>query len=139
MKTRAGFTLIEVLLATAIMGAGLLVILSSLGPSLAMIGASKQYQEVQWVFGLSMLKHPMTDFENLEDIVIEEDSDLAEEDGSLGEGYVFSRTIDEKTIEDEKFDDGLYVVRSRVQWGEGDAHEEIIHLIYKKGGGSYPP
>ncbi len=139
MKTRSGFTLIEVLLATAIMGAGLLVILSSLGPPLAMIGASKQYQEVQWVFGLAQLKHPMTEFENLEDIVVEDDEELAEEEDTLGEGYVFSRDIDEKTIEDEKFDDGLYIVRSRVRWGEGDAFEEIVQLVWKKGGGPYPP
>ena len=147
MKKSRGFTLIEVLIATVILGTGLLAIFSGLTPCLAMITASKRFQEVQWVFGLGQLKHPMTEFEEVGDLVVEDDADLAEDDAdlaedgsSIGEGYVFSRTVDEKALEDEDRDDGLYVVRTKVSWGEGDdASEEIVQLVWKKDGGEYTP
>ncbi len=140
MMNRRGFTLIEVLIATVILGAGLLAIFTGLTPCLAMIDASRRFQEVRWVFDRGLLKHPVTDVEELEDLEVEEDDELAEEEGGIGEGYVFSRWIEEKEVEDGKPDDGLYVLHTRVSWGEGeDACEEIVQLIWKKDGGSYPP
>lgn len=135
-----GFTLIEVLLATVILGAGIIAIFTSISPCLAMITASKRIQEVQWVYSLGLLKHPITDFEEVEDLVVEDDSELALEESTLGEGYVFSRSVDEKIIEEGSVDDGLYTVRTRVKWGEGaDGFEEIIQLVWKKDGGEYTP
>lgn len=140
MKTsRNGFSLIEVLIATVILGAGLLAIFSGLVPCLAMIDASRRFQDVRWAFDRGLLKHPIGTFEELEDLEVEEDSELAEEGSTIGEGYVFTRTIDEKEVEEGGPDDGLYVVRSRISWGEGeDSSEEIVRLVWKKGGGSYP-
>lgn len=139
-RATGGFSLIEVLIATVILGAGLLAVLSGLVPCLAVVTASRRYQEVRWVMGLGQLKHPLTDFEELEDLEVEEDDELADEESTLGEGYVFSRKIDEKTVEEGEDDDGLFVLRTEVRWGEGpDDHEEIVQLIYKKDGGSYPP
>ena len=139
-RASGGFSLIEVLIASVILGVGLLAVLSGIVPCLAVVTSSRRYQEVRWVMGLGQLKHPLTAFEELEDLEVEEDDELADEDSTLGEGYVFSRKIDEKTVEEGDDDDGLFVLRTQVRWGEGaDDCEEIVQLVYKKDGGSYPP
>ncbi len=140
MKNNHGFTLVEVLLASAILAMGMLAIFASLTPCIAMINISKQFQEVRWVMGVAELKYPFADFEDIEDIVVEETDDFGDQNEAITSGYRFSRTIDEKVIEDDIPDDGLYVVRTRVSWGESEeASEEIVQLVWKKDGGDYPP
>lgn len=137
---KGGFSLIEVLIATAILAVGLLAIFSALSPALAIFSASKRLQGVQWVMALGELKHPVAGFGELEDLVVEEDDDLSIDDEKLGEGYTFEREIDEKTIEedDKDYDDGIYVMRTRIAWGDGDDEcEEFIQLIWKKDAGGY--
>ncbi len=140
MKNNHGFTLVEVLLASAILAMGMLAIFASLTPCIAMINISKQFQEVRWEMGVAELKYPFADFEDIEDIVVEETDDFGDQNEAITSGYRFSRTIDEKVIEDDIPDDGLYVVRTRVSWGESEeASEEIVQLVWKKDGGDYPP
>ncbi|MBR0057355.1 MAG: prepilin-type N-terminal cleavage/methylation domain-containing protein [Kiritimatiellae bacterium] len=137
-----GFSLIEVLIATAILAVGLLAVFSALSPSLAIFSASRRLQEVQWVMALGELKHPVAAFEDLEDLVVEEDGDLSFEDEKLGEGFTFSRTIDEKIIDDDDKDndDGIYVMRTRISWGDSDEEaEEFVQFVWKKDAGGYEP
>ena len=142
MRSRCdgGFSLIEVLIATAILAVGLLAVFSSLSPALSIFAASQRLQEMQWVLALGELKHPVAGFEELEDLVVEEDDDLSFDGEELGSGCVFSRTIDEKEIEEEEDDDGIYVLRTKVVWdGKEDTAEELVRLIWKKGAGGYTP
>ena len=60
---------------------------------------------------------------------IEEDVPV-DKDSSLAEGFVFSRTVDEKPDPEEGVeDDGLYVVRTVVTWADGKEREEIIRYL----------
>lgn len=132
---KAAFTLVEVLVAAMILGVGLVSLLTGLTACLRTIKVAGDFQGVQWVFGLAQLAYPVTDVEELEDLVVEPDDQLAE-------GYVFQRSIDEKLIDDvEADDDGLYVMRSRVSWGNGGdgEYEELVQYIWKKGAGEYTP
>lgn len=141
-RQSGGFSLIEVLIATAILAVGLLAVFSSMSPSMAVFAAARQLQDIQWVRDLGELKHPVADFDELEDLVVEEDDDLAIDDETLGKGYTFARSIDEKIIEDEDkdFDDGIYVMRSKVSWGESEEEcEEFVQLIWSKEAGGYEP
>ncbi len=146
MKTKGGFTLVEVLLATAILAVGLIAIFSAITPCLVMISASKQFQEVRWVLGMAEVKYPLADFEDIEDIIVEETDDFGDEEKVLSDGYKFERTVDRKVFENSiddtssDIDDGILVVRTKVSWGDSDEmKEEIVQLVWKKDAGEWDP
>lgn len=121
---RAGFTLIEILIATIVLSLGLMTLMVSLGNCAAMMTLAKEYQDAQYVFSLGELKYPIVETTDVEkDLPVDPDSDLVD-------GYVFERTVDEKKLETNQTDDGLYVVRTRVTWGEGpDQTEELVRYV----------
>ena len=122
----AGFTLLEVMLAVIILGGALAVLYRSIIVNVRMIDVSRERQEVVYVFSLGELEYPLRDIED-----IEEDA-VVDPDSSLKEGYVFERTIDEKEDPEEGVeDDGLYVVRTTVTWGDGRNTEEIVRYLRK--------
>lgn len=126
-------TLIEVLLAAALLGLGLVTLLGGLSSCLAVMRAAGEFQSAQWALSLGELTYPVTAVEEVEDLVVDEDIELDE-----GFSVSFSRTVDPKEVEDELTDDGLYVVRTRIAWGaggEGQA-EELVSYVWHKGGGS---
>lgn len=121
---RSGFTLIEILIATMILALGLMTLMISLSNCAVMMTLSKEYQDAQYVFSLGELKYPMVESTDVEeDLPVDPDPDLVE-------GYVFERTVDEKELETNEVDDGLYVVRTRVSWGTGsDQSEELVRYV----------
>ena len=124
-------TLVEVLLAAALLGLGLVTLLGGLSSCLAVLRASREFQSAQWALSLGELTYPVTEVKEVEDLNVDADS-------SLVEGFTFSRTVDPKEVVDEQTDDGLYVVRTRIAWGaggEGQA-EELVSYVWHKGGGS---
>lgn len=127
--SRSGMTLIEVLLAAAMLGLGLTTLLSGISSCLAVMRASREFQEAQWAMSLGELTYPLTAIQSIEDIVVDADS-------SLVDGFTFSRSVDEKDISDSLKDDGLYVVRTRISWGAGGEgqSEELVGYIWHKDG-----
>lgn len=125
-RRQAGFTLIEILLATIILSLGIMVLMTSMGNCAKMMMISKEYQDIQYVFDLGELKYPLlptNDPEN--DLPVDPDSDLVE-------GYTFQRTVDEKDLDSNQVDDDLYLVRTRVTWGPGDEdYEELVRYVRK--------
>jgi len=124
MRTDAGFTLIEILLATMILAMGLVSLMASLGQCAQMMSASKEFQDAQYVFALGELKYPL-----LETNKVEEDLPV-DPDSTLVEGYTFERTVDEKELDTNQVDDNLYIVRTRVTWGTGENdYEELVRYV----------
>ena len=121
---RSGFTLIEVLIATLILAFGLMMLMTGLGNCAAMMSLSKEYQDAQYVFSLGELKYPIKESTDVvKDLTVEADTDLVE-------GYEFERTVDEKKLETNETDDGLYTVRTRVSWGKGENQsEELVRYV----------
>ncbi|MEG1479640.1 MAG: prepilin-type N-terminal cleavage/methylation domain-containing protein [Kiritimatiellia bacterium] len=123
---RRGFTLLEVILAVIILGAGLTAIYKSIIVNVRMVEVSRNRQEVAYVFSLGEMRHPLRDIKDIEkEIPVDSDT-------SLVEGFTFSRTVDEKEDPEEGVeDDGLYVVRTVVSWDNERQREEIIRYIRK--------
>lgn len=123
---RAGFTLLEMMIAVIILGGALTVLYRAIIVNARMVTLSRERQEVAYVFSLGELEYPLSDIED-----IEEDAPV-DPDSSLKEGYTFERTLDEKEDPEEGVtDDGLYVVRTVVTWGNGLNREEIVRYIRK--------
>lgn len=127
-QARAGFTLLEVILAVIILGGGLTVLYRSVIVSARMIALSREREQVAYVFSLADLQYPLRDIEDIED-----DAPV-DPDGSLLEGYVFERTVDERDdfLDEDVEDDRLYVVRSVVTWDDGRQREEIVRYLRQK-------
>lgn len=135
--TRAGFTLVEILIATMILSIGIMVLLTGVGNCAKMMLLSKQFQEVQYIFTLVDLKYPIEATDNIEeDIPVASVSatELVETASpqmrEVLERYTFERTVDEKELETNQVDDGLYIVHSIVTWGPGDEdREELLRYV----------
>ncbi len=126
-RGRAGMTLIEVLLAAAILALGLTSLLIGISSCLAVMRASREFESAQWVLGAGELKYPIRPVEDLAELNVDGDTDLAE-------GYRFEREVQEKELLASDEDDGLYELRTRVLWGGGGPgqSEEVVRLVWKR-------
>lgn len=126
-RGRSGMTLVEVLLASALLGLGLVTLLGGLTSCLAIMRASREYQQAQWALSLGELVHPLTVAKDLEELEVPPDD-------SLVEGFTFERTLDDKEVVDEAEDDGLYTVRTRIFWGTGGEgqSDELVSYVWMK-------
>lgn len=136
-KSRAGFTLVEILIATMILATGIMVLLTGVGNCAKMMTLAKQFQETQYIFSLVDLKFPIeatADVEN--DLPVDSMScvELLEDPSpqmlEILERYTFERTVDERELEMNQVDDGLFIVRSVVSWGpDEEDREELIRYV----------
>ena len=122
-RSNSGMTLIEVLMATFILGICIVGLMQGLGACVEVFNASAFIHQAANVLNRGEAEHPMivkTDPE--EDLVVSADSNLED-------GWTFERTVDED--EDE---DGLYVVRTKVAKGKGGTglEQELVRLVYFK-------
>lgn len=122
-----------------ILGVSIIPIFRGITLCLRAMNASRDFQKVQWAFSMASLKYPLPDadrVEKIEDLVVEPDEEVCE-------GFVFTRTVDEKIIDESVpgSDDGLYVVRSRISWGkeEDESFLEQVRYFWKEGAGEYKP
>lgn len=123
---KGGFTLLELMIAVIILGGALTVLYRAIIVNARMVAISRERQEVAYVFSLGELEYPLSKIEDIEeDVPVDPDS-------SLKEGYTFERVLDEKEDPEEGVtDDGLYVVRTIVTWGNGANREEVVRYIRK--------
>ncbi|MBM4147839.1 MAG: prepilin-type N-terminal cleavage/methylation domain-containing protein [Lentisphaerae bacterium] len=119
LRRRAGLTLVEVLLAVAILGSGLAVLLTAASRCLAVMRRARDYQTAQWVLTLGEAAHFTTETNSLDSFEVAGDS-------SLVPGFTFSREVDPDDDED-----GLCVMRTKVTWADrgGEAFEEVVSFV----------
>jgi len=120
-KTRAGLTLVEVILAAAILSVGLTVLLTAATRCLAVLKVSGKYQTAQWVLGMGDLENPLR---MTEEMTVE---DLEVGPVEYTDGYTY-----ERIVEDDEDEDDLYLVRTRVSWADRgrEAIEEVLSYVY---------
>lgn len=148
---RAGFTLIEILIATMILAFGLLSLMTGLGNCAQMMSLSKEYQDAQYVFSLGERLYPIPDSTdivdaeedealNIDPVTVEEMlHDLGEEIPrnmlKAYQGFTFERHVDEREeLETGQVDDKLFILRTRVSWGSGKEgyYEELVRYVRQK-------
>lgn len=118
---RAGLTLVEVILATAILGTGLSVLVAATSRCLAVAGKARQYETARRLIGQVDLEIP-PDFEEIEEGV---------ESGRFGDpyrDYTWEREI--TAFEDEELE--MFSVRTAVFWHSkgAEAKEEVMTYLY---------
>jgi prepilin-type N-terminal cleavage/methylation domain-containing protein len=116
---RAGFTLVEVMLAMLILGIAMGVLLTGASRCLAVMKVARNYQTAQWVMGMGEQEYPPSYTNDVKELNVDPKK--------YDNGYTFSRVV-----EDDDDEDGLFVVKTRVQWSERnmEAVEEVARLIY---------
>lgn len=120
-ENRWGMTLIEVLLATLILGICVFSLMGGMSASLEIFRASATIHEAANVLAEGDAKHPMiVEGDPEEDLEVSADTDVRE-------GWTYERHVEED--EDE---DGLFVVRTKVKKGSGGMgrEEEVVRLFY---------
>ena len=132
MSRRAGLTLIEVMLALAILGLGLSALIATVSRCLGVVRQAKNFQTARHLLARAELEKPL----QLEE-KIEEGSEAGGFEGGPHD-YRWSRTVERLGREE----DGLFTVALRVSWSDKGraAFEEIVTCLYApevKEGGSF--
>lgn len=144
---KKGFTLLEVVLATLILGLGLGAILFSVSNSQNMILDSTYYGTVQEVMDLGEMAYPLIDVKDVDDLdvsemkatelwelISKERLTAAQEDKFYG--YTWERECLNKH-DDEEVErlGGLYRVKITVRWGDryrGHGESESYFTFWRK-------
>lgn len=118
-KPAAGFTLVEAVLALAILSTGIFVLIETTARCLAVIQTSRHYQEARAVLDRGELDYPLHVTNSLHDNIVPP--------VDYPGGYRFSRDLD--PVEGEE---GLFIVKTRVTWSESGraSFEEVVSYLY---------
>lgn len=119
---RAGLSLVEVILALAILGMGLTALIATAARCLGVVRQAKNFETARHCLGRVDYEHPLQ---------IEEEIKPGEESGSFEggpEGFTWTRVI--KQIGEEE--DNLFEVATRVAWSDNGRHskEEVVTYLY---------
>ncbi|MBR1586726.1 MAG: prepilin-type N-terminal cleavage/methylation domain-containing protein [Kiritimatiellae bacterium] len=148
---RAGFTLLEVLIAAIMLAVGCVAILACMMQCQRMMMASKRFESAQLVLQLGEMAYPIPDPSQVttsgedvlrddvlnvsethaEDLVRELEMDLPRTELEQLKDYTFERTVDETDDEILQWNGGIYAIRSTVRWGGNNygAKREELNVI----------
>ena len=150
-RSRAGFTLMEVLIAAVMLAVGCIAILSCMMQCQRMMLASKRFESAQLVLQLGEMAHPIPDPSQVttsgediindellnvretsaEDLLRELEMELPRTEREQLHDYTFERKVDETDDEILKWNGGIYAIRSTVRWGGSNygAKREELNVI----------
>ncbi len=137
-----GFTLLEVMIATIILSAGLVVLLTSFMQCQQVMTASQSYENAQYVLTLGETVHPLPDADKVTSDPLDDEKLNIEEVDALDlydkleldplphdreaelETYTFQRHVDEIDDEELKRSGYIYTIRTTVCWGRDTMHSD---------------
>jgi prepilin-type N-terminal cleavage/methylation domain-containing protein len=121
-NSRQGLTLLEVVLALAILGLGVAALATATSRCLALVALSKTYHQARYALELAELRFPLVEQED--ELVNKEVSDT-----EILPGFQFTRTAE---VPEDYEDIGLLILHNRVSWeGRGsNTYEETVRYYY---------
>jgi prepilin-type N-terminal cleavage/methylation domain-containing protein len=126
---KSGLTLVEVLIALAILSASAGVLLMATSRCLNVVSTAKNYYEARRILEVGDLEHPVLVIKKEESPGASEDKPINLTVGPLEypNGFTFMRTS-----ERSENDEDLLVVRTRVSWSRRgkDSFEEVTTYLY---------
>ena len=121
---RSGLTLIEVLLALAILGIGLSVLIQSVSRCLQVVHKTRNYETARYLLQRLDLEHPLGVTEQIATGVDQGRCDPPNDD------FSWSREITAIGLQDEP----LFQVKTRIAWSDDGSHEsaqETTTIVFK--------
>lgn len=128
---RRGLTLIEVLLAVAILGLGIVMMLTAISRCLRVLQVSSGYHDVLWALSAGEAEFPMVFADNADDVEPEDIEVSAEDFG----GFVYERMVEDPYESEEDSEVRLLVVKTRVAWAgrtEEKFEEVTRYWLYRE-------
>lgn len=129
-RKRAGLTLIEVMLALAILGIGLSVLVAAAGKCLGVVRKARHYETARRLMAEveRKLQEEMLEMEELEE---------ASEEVSFERPYdsykgMWEIVRDEDSSQEDEEGGTMFLVRMKVSWSDYGSlnHEEVVSLLY---------
>ncbi len=123
--SRAGLTLVEVLMAIAVLGIGLSILVSSAGQALGVVKRSRHFETARHLFDIVELENPILEIETM--------VDQTESGGfeAPNDAYTWTRTV-EPMFNFEEEETGFYVIRTRILWSDRgqQSYEEMVTGVF---------
>ncbi len=128
---RRGLTLIEVLIALAIMGIGIAGLVAASSRCLAVARKAKNYENARGLLGEAEMKWQEYLLEKEEDEPLEADSESWSFNAPF-EGYTGLWALEEVSQEADDENEGLFTLRLRISWSEHgqENYEEVVTYLY---------
>ncbi len=121
---KSGMTLVEVLLATVILGVCIVGLMKALSMCVEIFRGASFWQDVATVAAAAEERYPfVVSNDPQEDLTVPPDN-------SIFDGWTYERTVD-----DDEDEDGIYKVTIRIIYGNGGpgAEAEFVRLVYSEG------
>lgn len=130
-RRRQGLTLIEVLMALAIMGIGLAGLVAASSRCLAVVRKAKNYENTRRLLGEAEMKWQEFLLEREEDEPLEADSESWNFEAPFDQ-YRGTWTLEEVSEESDDENAGLFKLALRVSWTEHgeEGFEEVMTYLY---------
>lgn len=125
-QSRAGLTLIEVMLAVVILGVSLGALVEGASRALAVVRQARNYEMARRMLGRVEIESPLR---LLDEIVAGQESGRF--DGGPA-GWSWERILEDFGVEDEQ-QEGLFRMTTRVYWsrsGGSRGMEEVVQMLY---------
>jgi len=129
-NSKAGFTLIEVLLAAAFLGLVVTTMLTAISRCLWVFRTAVMYHEEMWALSVGEAEHPL--------VVTMKPRDFKPEDYEVGaedyNGVTYSREVEDPFKDEEDSKERLLVMKTKLEWEgrHGQQSDEITRLILYK-------
>lgn len=119
-SSRSGFSLIEVVIAAAILGVSLMVLLTAASRCLLVLSIATHYQAAQLTRSAAEVEYPLNVTNELEELNVSQ--------MTTDNGLTFERFVEE----DDEDEDDLYVVTTRVGWSArgNERFDDVVQYVY---------